>query len=148
MSETNDLQIVLIEDSPDDAELTMRSIKRSNQIKDVVWLRDGEEAVHFMYGLGKYHDRDITIIPKLILLDLKLPKLSGTEVLEKIKKDETYRNIPVVIMTSSKENSDLNRCYALGANSYVVKPIDFSQFMKVTNDISLYWVLINQLPKN
>lgn len=140
-------QIVLVEDSSDDAELTMRSLKGSNFVNDIVWLKDGEEAVNYLQGKGEYEGRDISIKPKLILLDLKLPKLSGTQVLEQIKKDDNLNNIPVVVMTSSKENSDLKKCYELGANSYVVKPINFSKFMEVTKEISLYWLLINQIPE-
>ncbi|WP_370087427.1 response regulator [Ekhidna sp.] len=147
MSLTNDVQIVLVEDSFDDAELTMRSLKSSNFVNEIVWLQDGEEALNYLQGKGKYEDRDTSIKPKLILLDLKLPKLSGIEVLERIKKDENLCRIPVVVMTSSKENRDLDRCYELGANSYVVKPINFSNFMEVTKEISMYWVLINQIPE-
>ena len=147
MALTNDVQIVLVEDSFDDAELTMRSLKSSNFVNEIIWLKDGEEAVNYLQGKGEYEDRDTSVKPKLILLDLKLPKLSGIEVLERIKKDENLRKIPVVVMTSSKENTDLERCYELGANSYVVKPINFSNFMDVTKEISMYWVLINQIPE-
>ena len=129
MALTNDVQIVLVEDSFDDAELTMRSLKSSNFVNEIIWLKDGEEAVNYLQGKGEYEDRDTSVKPKLILLDLKLPKLSGIEVLERIKKDENLRKIPVVVMTSSKENTDLERCYELGANSYVVKPINFSNFI-------------------
>ncbi|MEQ8905198.1 response regulator [Ekhidna sp.] len=147
MGLTNDVQIVLIEDSFDDAELTMRSLKNSNFVNEVVWLKDGEQAINYLQGKGEYAERDTAIKPRLILLDLKLPKLSGLEVLERIKKDENLQKIPVVVMTSSKENKDLDRCYELGANSYVVKPINFSNFMEVTKEISMYWVLINQIPE-
>ncbi|MEO9871629.1 response regulator [Ekhidna sp.] len=148
MGLTNDVQVVLVEDSVDDAELTMRSLKNSNFANEITWLKDGEDAINYLQGKGKYADRDITIKPKLILLDLKLPKLSGIQVLERIKKDKNLDKIPVVVMTSSKENSDLKRCYELGANSYVVKPINFSKFMEVTKEISMYWVLINQIPNS
>ena len=147
MALTNDVQIVLVEDSFDDAELTMRSLKRSNFVNEIIWLKDGEEAVNYLLGKGDYENRDTSIKPRLILLDLKIPKLSGIEVLQQIKKDENLRKIPVVVMTSSKENTDLEKCYELGANSYVVKPINFSDFMDVTKEISMYWVLINQIPE-
>ena len=147
MGLTNDVQIVLVEDSFDDAELTQRSLKNSNFVNEVIWLKDGEEAINYLQGKGEYAKRDTAIKPRLILLDLKLPKLSGLEVLERIKKDKNLHKIPVVVMTSSKENKDLDRCYELGANSYVVKPINFSNFMEVTKEISMYWVLINQIPE-
>lgn len=147
MGLTNDVQIVLVEDSFDDAELTKRSLKNSNFVNEVIWLKDGEQAINYLQGKGEYEQRDTAIKPRLILLDLKLPKLSGLEVLERIKKDENLQKIPVVVMTSSKENKDLDRCYELGANSYVVKPINFSNFMEVTKEISMYWVLINQIPE-
>ncbi|MEP1033545.1 response regulator [Ekhidna sp.] len=146
MSLTNDVQIVLVEDNPDDAELTMRSLKNSNFVNEIVWLKDGEEAINYLTGKGEYSKRDLNIKPRLILLDLKLPKLNGMEVLEIIKKNESLDKIPVVVMTSSKENRDLEKCYALGANSYVVKPINFTNFMQMTKEISMYWVLINQIP--
>ncbi|MEQ6167365.1 response regulator [Ekhidna sp. MALMAid0563] len=147
MGLTNDVQIVLVEDSFDDAELTQRSLKNSNFVNEVIWLKDGEQAINYLQGKGEYAKRDTAIKPRLILLDLKLPKLSGLEVLERIKKDKNLHKIPVVVMTSSKENKDLDRCYELGANSYVVKPINFSNFMEVTKEISMYWVLINQIPE-
>ncbi len=141
-----DVQIVLVEDSEDDAELTMRALKGANFVNEIVWLKDGEEAIHYLQGKGEYDGRDVTVKPKLILLDLKLPKLGGIEVLELIKKDDNLNKIPVVVMTSSNENQDLDKCYELGANSYVVKPIKFDRFIQVTKEISMYWVLINQIP--
>lgn len=146
MSLTNDVQIVLVEDNQDDAELTMRSLKNSNFVNEIIWLKDGEEAINYLTGKGEFSSRDINIKPRLILLDLKLPKLNGMEVLARIKKDENLDKIPVVVMTSSKENRDLEKCYELGANSYVVKPINFTNFMEMTREISMYWVLINQIP--
>lgn len=148
MSLTNDVQIVLVEDNVDDAELTMRSLKNSNFVNEIVWLKDGEEAVHYLQGKGEYEGRNLQIKPRLILLDLKLPKLNGIDVLRIIKKDKNLDKIPVVVMTSSQENRDLDECYELGANSYVVKPINFSNFMEVTKEISMYWVLINQIPNS
>ncbi|MEP0987616.1 response regulator [Ekhidna sp.] len=147
MGLAKDNQIVLVEDSADDAELTMRSLKGPNFVNEIIWLKDGEEAINYLQGKEGYQDRDTSIKPRLILLDLKLPKLSGIQVLEKIKEDDDLNKIPVVVMTSSKENSDLKKCYELGVNSYVVKPINFSKFVEVTKEISLYWLLINQIPE-
>ncbi|MEP5613459.1 MAG: response regulator [Cyclobacteriaceae bacterium] len=144
MNITSEVQIVLIEDSDDDAALTMRAIKSSNLVNDIVWLKDGEEAINYLKSENEAGEAK----PKLILLDLKLPKINGIEVLERIKQDEDLKKMPVVVMTSSKESKDLDRCYSLGVNSYVVKPIDFSRFMDVTKKVSLYWVLINQIPKD
>ncbi|WP_425390691.1 response regulator [Ekhidna sp.] len=148
MTISKDVQLLLVEDSMDDADLAMRAIKNANVINDIVWLKDGEEAIHYLKGEGKYEGRDTSIKPRVILLDLKLPKIGGVQVLEKIKKDDNLKNIPVVVMTSSKENVDLKRCYELGVNSYVVKPISFSKFSKVIKDISLYWVLVNKIPED
>lgn len=146
MNQLNEVKILLVEDNPDDAELTMRSLKSSNFINEIVWLKDGEEALHYLRKKGRFSSPEIKIKPTLILLDLKLPKVNGTEVLEQIKLDSELKKIPVVVMTSSKENSDIDRCYELGVNSYVVKPIDFEQFTRVTKEISMYWVLINEIP--
>lgn len=147
MSTEEDIQIVLVEDSVDDMELTVRSLKSSNLVNKIVWLKDGEEATHYFKGEGKFEGRNTDIKPRLVLLDLKLPKLNGIEVLESIKSDSNLKSIPVVMMTSSNQGSDLERCYELGANSYVVKPIDFKEFTEVAKSISLYWLLINELPQ-
>ncbi|MEM9896742.1 MAG: response regulator [Bacteroidota bacterium] len=142
-----DIQIVLVEDNEDDAALTMRAMKDVNLINEITWLKDGEKAVDYLLAQGNYSQRDQSKKPKLILLDLKLPKLNGTEVLQIIKENEELSQIPIVVMTSSKEDKDLQKCYELGVNSYVVKPINFSQFLKVTKEISMYWILTNQTPK-
>ncbi|MEQ9468281.1 MAG: response regulator [Ekhidna sp.] len=146
MTELREIQIILVEDSPDDAELTMRSLKKGNVVNDVIWLKDGEEALNYLLRKGAYAQRELLTKPKLILLDLKLPKVSGIEVLEVIKKDDELKTIPVVIMTSSRENKDLEKCYELGVNSYVVKPINFNKFMDMANEVSMYWVMINKTP--
>lgn len=145
MTELKDIQIVIVEDSPDDAELTIRSLKRGNIVNDIKWLKDGEEALDYLLRRGPY-EGEVVSKPKLILLDLKLPKISGIEVLEIIKQHEELKTIPVVIMTSSRENKDLERCYQLGVNSYVVKPINFNKFMDMANKVSMYWVMINKTP--
>lgn len=146
MTELREIQIILVEDSTDDAELTMRSLKKSNVVNDIVWLKDGEEALNYLLRKEHYAERDLLRKPKLILLDLKLPKVSGIEVLEVIKKNEELKTIPVVVMTSSRENQDLEKCYQLGVNSYVVKPINFNKFMNLANEVSMYWVMINKTP--
>lgn len=139
-----DIQIVLVEDSQDDAELTMRSLKKNNVVNDIVWLKDGEEALDYFFSRGQYSDNGEFKRPRLVLLDLKLPKVDGIDVLKELKADAKLKTIPVVVMTSSRENTDLEKCYDLGANSYVVKPIDFSKFMDLAKDVSMYWVMINK----
>ena len=139
------MEILLAEDNEDDAMLTIRSLKPYMK-NELIWLKDGEEALNYLFGRGEYAERDVSFKPKVILLDLKMPKVDGIQVLKEIKSHENTKNIPVVIMTSSKEDKDLKTCYELGANSYVVKPIDFNQFSKAAKDISLYWLLINEPP--
>ncbi|WP_425390693.1 response regulator [Ekhidna sp.] len=138
--------IVIVEDSEDDAKLAMKSFKELKSIKEIVWLKDGEEALHYFKGKGAYEKRDLSVKPKLIFLDLKLPKISGVDVLAELKIDSTYDEVPIVVVTSSGENRDLERCYELGANSYVVKPIDYSEFRNLTATVSQYWTMINQIP--
>ena len=135
-----DVKIVLIEDNSDDAELSMRSLKKNNLANDIEWLKDGAEALDHLDQYKNSKDGDK---PRLILLDLKLPKISGIEVLESIKSDSDLMTIPVVIMTSSREDKDLERCYTLGVNSYIVKPIKFSDFTEVIKDVGLYWLMVN-----
>ena len=125
------VEILLVEDNPDDEEFTLLTFEENNIANSVHVVRDGEEAINYLFGLDKYADRDLSKRPKLILLDLKLPKLNGIEVLEKIKLDDRTKKIPVVILTSSREEPDIERCYQLGANSYIVKPVDFDQFKKL-----------------
>ncbi|MEP0365850.1 MAG: response regulator [Cyclobacteriaceae bacterium] len=139
-----EVQVLLVEDSPDDAELTMRSLSSLKLENEFVWVKDGVEAMDFLMGEGKYSSRNKSNKPKLILLDLKLPKLSGIEVLERIKNDEQLRTIPVVAITSSQEDSDLEACYDLGVNSFVTKPIDYKDFIEATQKVSLYWLLVNK----
>ncbi len=143
---TNEIEILLIEDNMNDAEMTMRSLKKSNVSNKVLHLKDGEIALEYIFGTGQFEGRNINHKPKVILLDLKMPKVDGLEVLKKIKSDENTKAIPVVILTSSKEDPDIKTCYSLGVNSYIVKPVDFDGFHKVVAELGLYWVLTNQPP--
>jgi len=136
--------ILLIEDSPEDAELTIMSLKQNNLTNEILHLEDGALALDYLFGRGEYEGRDINDTPKVVLLDLKMPKVGGIEVLRQIKSDERTKRIPVVVMTSSKEHKDIEECYKLGVNSYVVKPIGFEAFSKEVAQLGLYWVLINQ----
>ena len=142
----DEVEILLIEDSMQDAELTIRSLRKNNVSNKIVHLKDGAIALQFIFGTGEYEGRDINKKPKVILLDLKMPKVNGLEVLEKIKTDPRTQAIPIVILTSSKEDPDIKKCYELGANSYIVKPVDFDGFHKVVSELGLYWVLLNQSP--
>ncbi len=146
MTNYNEVEILLVEDNPDDVELTLRALKKHNLANKVYIVNDGAEALEYIFATGKYADRDISKPPKVILLDLKLPKVNGLEVLEKIKSDERTKTIPVVVVTSSKEDQDLKKCYALGVNSYLQKPVDFDSFVNVLSEAGLYWLIINQPP--
>jgi two-component system response regulator len=138
--------ILLVEDNPDDEELTIRILKKYNIMNDIVVVRDGSEAIEYLYGKGKYLGRDLNIMPVIILLDIKLPKISGLEVLKRIRSDEKTKLLPVVILTSSDEERDLIESYKLGANSYVRKSVNFSQFQKAVQQLALYWLLLNNVP--
>jgi two-component system response regulator len=142
-----EVEILLIEDNPNDAELTMRSFKKNNITNKVLHLKDGAVALEFLFGSGEYEGRNLNDKPKVILLDLKMPKVDGIEVLQKIKTDDNTKTIPVVVLTSSKEDPDIEKCYKLGANSYIVKPVDFDSFQKVVTQLGLYWLLLNQPPR-
>jgi len=145
---TNEIEILLVEDNPDDEELTLLTLNNHNIASNIKVVRDGVEALDYMFGKGQYAGRDITQRPKLILLDLKLPKLDGIQVLEKIKSDTATKKTPVVILTSSKEEPDIARCYALGANSYIVKPVAFDEFRECITQLGMYWQLLNVQPSN
>jgi len=147
MLEQNGVQILLVEDNPSDAELTIRALKKYNVANNIVHVKDGEEALDFIFARGDYKERKVENGPKVILLDLKLPKVDGLEVLKAIKSDERTKTIPVVVLTSSKEEKDMVVSYKLGVNSYIVKPVDFDKFAEAIRDIGLYWLLLNQKPK-
>jgi len=138
--------ILLVEDNPDDEALTMRALKQSKLANEIVITRDGNEALEFMFGTGKFEGRDVSHTPAVVLLDLKLPKLSGLEVLERLRADPRTKLVPVVVLTSSSEDEDMLRSYQLGANSYVRKPVVFGKFADAVSQLGLYWVLLNQLP--
>jgi two-component system response regulator len=142
----NEVEILLVEDNIHDAELTIRSLKKINLANNLVHVKDGEEALEFVFAQGKYADREITQRPKVILLDIKMPKVDGIEVLRQIKSNEITKTIPVVVMTSSREEQDIIDSYKLGVNSYVVKPVNFETFAKAVSDLGLYWLIINQPP--
>lgn len=137
--------ILLVEDNPDDEALTMRALKQSKLANEIIITRDGNEALEFMFGTGKFEGRDVSHTPAVVLLDLKLPKLSGLEVLERLRADPRTKLVPVVVLTSSSEDEDMLRSYQLGANSYVRKPVVFGKFADAVSQLGLYWVLLNQL---
>lgn len=142
------VDVLLVEDSPQDAELTIRALKKRNLANQLHHVEDGAEALDFIFCRGAYGERDVACPPKVILLDLKLPKVSGLEVLRAIKADDRTRSIPVVIVTSSREDPDIQTAYALGANSYVVKPVDFDAFLDAMSHLGFYWLLLNQSPNH
>ena len=138
--------ILLVEDNPDDVLLTKRAFKKSNILNELVVASDGVEALDYLFGTGAYEGRDLSVMPVLILLDLRLPKLDGIDVLRRIRDDERTKLIPVVVLTTSKEHQDLTESYSLGANSYIRKPVDFDQFVQAVKQLGLYWVLLNEPP--
>ncbi|HLT82309.1 MAG TPA: response regulator [Cyclobacteriaceae bacterium] len=142
--QNNEIEILIVEDNLYDAELTIRALRKQNLANKLIHLRDGAEALDFLFANGKYADRNPEFIPRVVFLDLKMPKVDGIEVLRKIKSDARTRSIPVVILTSSAEDPDVKRCYDLGANSYIVKPVEFENFVRIVSDLGLYWIVINK----
>jgi len=147
MEDLNAVEILIVEDNPRDAELTMRALKKNNLANNVIIVEDGAEALDFFFCRGKYKTRSILIPPKVVLLDLKLPKVSGLEVLKAVKADKRTSHIPIVVVTSSKQEPDMKQAYELGVNSYVVKPVDFDQFINAMSSLGLYWLLVNETLK-
>jgi two-component system response regulator len=145
----NDIvEIILVEDNPDDAALTIRALKKQNLANRLVHLKDGAEALDFLFATGLYQGRNTDYVPKVILLDLKMPKINGIEVLQKVKSDAIMKTIPVVVLTSSAEDPDIKKCYELGANSYIVKPVEFENFTQKISEIGMYWAVLNNPPHN
>ncbi|HSI13190.1 MAG TPA: response regulator [Chthoniobacter sp.] len=148
MTDANLIEILLVEDNPDDLELTLRALEKASIVNRIEVARDGEEALDFIFCTGPQAHRKIEDTPKVILLDLKLPKMDGLEVLRRIKADPRTQMIPVVMLTSSREQQDLVESYRLGVNSYIVKPVAFESFFAAVQQIGLYWLLLNQTPKH
>ena len=138
--------ILLVEDNRDDVELTLRAFKRNNIKNEIVVVHDGVEALDYLFGTGAYAERDASILPRVVLLDLKLPKIDGLEVLKRIRQDERTKLLPVVILTTSGEEQDIVSSYELNANSYVRKPVDFVKFSEAVRQLGLYWLLLNECP--
>jgi len=142
----SDKVILLVEDNPDDEALTLRALKKNNIMNEVVVARDGEEALDYLFGTGKYAGRDTSVQPQVILLDLQLPKINGIEVLKRLRADPRTALQPVVILTTSSEERDIISSYASGANSYIRKPVDFNQFIEAVKQLGLYWLVLNESP--
>jgi len=146
LNESKRVDILLVEDNPNDAELTLRALKKNNLTNTIVHVHDGEEALDYLFARGEFEGRNVSASPHLMLLDLKLPKVDGLEVLKAVKADPRTALMPVVILTTSKEESDVMRSYKLGANSYIVKPVDFTKFIDSVKEIGFYWLLLNERP--
>ncbi|MFQ5687441.1 MAG: response regulator [Candidatus Scalindua sp.] len=147
-SETEKKTILLVEDNPDDVELTLLGLKKNNVVNDIVVAQDGAEALDYLFCTGKYAERDAGVMPVLILLDLKLPKVDGHEVLNRLRSDDRTKIIPVVVLTTSDEETDMVRSYNGGANSYIRKPVDFIRFSEAIQQLKVYWLLLNETPPN
>ena len=147
MAMENEVEILLVEDTPNDVELTLRALKKHNLANKVHVVKDGAEALEYIFANGAYVHRKVEHRPKVILLDLKLPKVDGLEVLRQVKSDERTKIIPVVVLTSSREEKDVVESYRLGVNSYIVKPVDFDKFVESVSELGLYWLLLNEPPR-
>jgi CheY-like chemotaxis protein len=145
---TSAIEILLVEDNPADAEMTLRALRRNNLANRVHWVKDGEEALEYMFCTGAYAGRSQAGVPKLVMLDIKMPKVDGIEVLRRLKAEPATRAVPVVIMTSSNEERDVMETYKLGVNSYIVKPVEFDAFLETVAKIGLYWVITNRVPQD
>jgi CheY-like chemotaxis protein len=143
---SNSVEILLVEDNPRDAEIAIRALKKSRLANHIAHVKDGQEALDWLFAAGQYAERDVNLRPKVVLLDLKLPKVDGIEVLQAIRADPRTRRLPVVVLTSSREEQDIVRTYDLGVNSYIVKPVDFEKFSAAVAEAGHYWLLINQDP--
>ena len=143
----SEVEILLVEDNPDDRELTVRTLRANGIANRIEVATTGADAIDFVFGEGMYADRDTGQQPRVILLDLKLPLVSGVDVLRRIRAEPSLQKVPVVILTSSNEEKDLHECYALGANSYIVKPVDFEQFTEAIRSLGMYWLLLNEAPR-
>ncbi|WP_292463063.1 response regulator [Methanolobus sp.] len=141
-----EVEILLVEDNPNDSELALRALKKNKIANNVVVVTDGEQALDFFFARGEFSGRDASNVPKMVLLDLKLPKMDGLEVLKVLKDHDSTKTIPIIMLTSSKEENDIVESYRLGVNSYIVKPVDFDKFVEAVRDIGVYWLLLNQLP--
>lgn len=146
MTNNSEIEILLVEDNPDDMEMTLRALRKAHLANHIQVARDGVEALEFIFGTGSHAGRNVETGPKVILLDLKLPKVDGLEVLRQVKNNPRTRMIPVVVLTSSKEQPDVSECYSLGVNSYIVKPVNFEGFAKAVAELGMYWLLLNHPP--
>ncbi len=147
MVQENVIEFLLVEDNPTDAELTLRALRGRGLRNNFVVAKDGQEALDFLFAEGEHAGRDVSNHPKMVLLDLRLPKVDGIEVLRRVKADERTKVIPVVVLTSSRQEPDIKTCYDLGANSYIVKPVDFDKLVEAVREIGLYWLLLNESPR-
>lgn len=138
--------VLLVEDNPDDEALTLRALRKHNLANEIVVARDGQEALDYLLGEGQFSNRDTNILPQVILLDLKLPRVDGLQVLKRLRAEDHTRHVPVVVLTSSTQEQDMVRSYDLGANSYVRKPVDFEQFLEAARQLGLYWLVLNEVP--
>lgn len=146
MTVPNAVEILLVEDNPHDAELTLRALRRNNLANHVHHVSDGEQALDFLFGRAAYAGRDLAQTPRVVILDLKLPKVDGLEVLRALKSNPATKTIPIVVLTSSREECDIIESYRLGVNSYIVKPVDFEKFLTAVRDLGMYWLLLNEPP--
>lgn len=146
MKTSDAIEILFVEDNPQDAEMTMRALRKRNLANGIEWMKDGDAALDFIFGAGRAGTGPLAHRPRVILLDLKLPKVDGMEVLTRLKSDDRTRTIPVVVLTSSREEPDIQRCYALGVNSYIVKPVNFDNFSEAIAHLGMYWMMMNETP--